>query len=65
MGTLTGLTIERIMENGRIMAFTDTPRVLVTEIDSEAPYLTYFDFICKVYTYIRYVTVHEANFILF
>lgn len=51
MGTLTGLTIERIMENGRIMAFTDTPRVIISDHDSAqdrpAPYLTYFDFICK------------------
>ncbi|KAG2233373.1 hypothetical protein INT48_000376 [Thamnidium elegans] len=49
MGTLTGLTIERIMENGRIMAFTDTPRVIISDHDSAqdhpAPYLTYFDFI--------------------
>ncbi|KAI7883383.1 uncharacterized protein EV154DRAFT_568064 [Mucor mucedo] len=46
MGTLTGLTVERIMENGRIAAFTDSQtRTEENDLDDNVPYLTYFDFI--------------------
>lgn len=49
MGTLTGLTVERIMENGRIAAFADSQLKIdnLDENDIPVPYLTYFDFICK------------------
>lgn len=57
MGTLTGLTVERIMKTGRIAAFTDSQTKV--EIDSNdiidtplPPYLTYFDFICKISLFI-------------
>lgn len=62
MGTLTGLTVERIMEIGRIVAFTDSQAKIDLAdndiVDPPVPYLTYFDFICKSSLFIYYVIVH-------
>lgn len=49
MGTLTRLTVERIMKVGHIAAFTE-PNVIVLENGESKnllpPNITYFDFIC-------------------
>jgi hypothetical protein len=62
MGTLTHLTVERIMKVGHIAAFTE-PNIIVLEngdVKIQPPStITYFDFICKVIYY--YVIVVYIN----
>jgi hypothetical protein len=50
MGALSHLTIQRIMDTGHIMVFADPVVISSKKLEEPSTLLTYFDFICKIYT---------------